>query len=159
MSTGVVQPTDRADLPVEAPLDEASTTPPRWYALVWGNRKARVGIVLLGFFVLVAVLAPVIAPYPPLKADFRAMQKPPSEKHWFGTDQVGRDTLSRVIYGSQTSLMVGNDGTACHSWSRVTSPISAMVAAWTSSATSWPTKVAPRITERRSSITSRALPR
>ena len=54
----------------------------------------------------IAVAAPVVAPYPPLKADFRAMQKPPSEKHWFGTDQVGRDTLSRVIYGSQTSLTV-----------------------------------------------------
>ena len=53
-----------------------------------------------------AVAAPVIAPYPPLKSDFRAMQKPPNEKHWFGTDQIGRDTLSRVIYGSQTSLTV-----------------------------------------------------
>ena len=48
-----------------------------------------------------AVAAPLIAPYPPLKSDFRAMQKPPSEAHWFGTDQIGRDTLSRVIYGSR----------------------------------------------------------
>ena len=56
--------------------------------------------------VVMSVAAPVIAPYPPLKSDFRAMQKPPSEKHWFGTDQIGRDTLSRVIYGSQASLTV-----------------------------------------------------
>jgi ABC-type dipeptide/oligopeptide/nickel transport system permease subunit len=49
---------------------------------------------------------PVVAPYPPLKSDFRAMQKPPDEKHWFGTDQIGRDTLSRVIHGSRTSLTV-----------------------------------------------------
>jgi ABC-type dipeptide/oligopeptide/nickel transport system permease subunit len=53
-----------------------------------------------------AVAAPLVAPYPPLKADFRAMGKPPSEKHWFGTDQVGRDTLARVIHGSRSSLTV-----------------------------------------------------
>ena len=53
-----------------------------------------------------AVYAPVLAPNPPLKSNFRAMTKPPSEEHWFGTDQVGRDTLSRVIHGSRTSLMV-----------------------------------------------------
>lgn len=56
--------------------------------------------------VIMSVAAPIIAPYPPLKSDFRAMQKPPDEKHWFGTDQIGRDTLSRVIYGSQASLTV-----------------------------------------------------
>jgi ABC-type dipeptide/oligopeptide/nickel transport system permease subunit len=53
-----------------------------------------------------AVAAPAVAPYAPLKSDFRSMQKPPSEKHWFGTDQIGRDTLSRVIYGSRASLTV-----------------------------------------------------
>lgn len=62
--------------------------------------------VVAALIVVMAVAAPVIAPYPPLKSDFRAMQKPPDEKHWFGTDQIGRDTLSRVIYGSQTSLTV-----------------------------------------------------
>src|SRR5262249_57297249 len=46
------------------------------------------------------------APCEPLKSDFRAMTKPPSEKHVFGTDQIGRDTLSRVIYGSRASLTV-----------------------------------------------------
>lgn len=62
--------------------------------------------VIAALIVATAITAPVIAPYGPLKSDFRAMQKPPSEKHWFGTDQIGRDTLSRVIYGSQTSLTV-----------------------------------------------------
>ncbi len=56
--------------------------------------------------VVMAVCAPVLAPHDPLKSNFRAMTKPPSEKNWFGTDQVGRDTLSRVIHGSRTSLMV-----------------------------------------------------
>src|SRR4029077_17264617 len=50
--------------------------------------------------------APEVAPYPPLKSDFRSMQKPPSEKHWFGTDQIGRGTLLRGIYGSRISLTV-----------------------------------------------------
>ena len=53
-----------------------------------------------------AVAAPAIAPYEPLKSDFRRMQKPPNERNWFGTDQIGRDTLSRVIYGSRSSLTV-----------------------------------------------------
>jgi len=55
---------------------------------------------------VMAIAAPVIAPYEPLKSDFRAMSKPPNERHYFGTDQIGRDTLSRVIYGSRTSLTV-----------------------------------------------------
>jgi len=55
---------------------------------------------------LMAIAAPVLAPYEPLKSDFRAMSKPPDARHYFGTDQIGRDTLSRVIYGSRTSLTV-----------------------------------------------------
>ena len=56
--------------------------------------------------VLVALAAPLIAPREPLKADFRRMSKPPDAQSFFGTDQVGRDTLSRVIYGARTSLFV-----------------------------------------------------
>jgi len=62
--------------------------------------------VVAALIIAMAAAAPATAPYPPLKSDFRAMTKPPSEKHWMGTDQIGRDTLSRVIYGSQTSLTV-----------------------------------------------------
>ncbi len=56
--------------------------------------------------VLVALAAPLVAPRDPLKADFRRMNKPPDAQAFFGTDQVGRDTLSRVIYGARTSLFV-----------------------------------------------------
>ena len=56
--------------------------------------------------IAVAVLAPVIAPYEPLKSDFRHMTKPPAAPHYLGTDQIGRDTLSRVIYGSRASLAI-----------------------------------------------------
>ena len=63
------------------------------------------GVVALAIVVM-AVAAPLIAPYEPLKSDFRAMAKPPTEKHWFGTDQIGRDVLSRVIHGARASLTV-----------------------------------------------------
>lgn len=56
--------------------------------------------------VVMALAAPVIAPRDPLKADFRRMNKPPGAEAFFGTDQVGRDTLSRVIYAARTSLFV-----------------------------------------------------
>jgi len=56
--------------------------------------------------VLVALTAPWISPRDPLKTDFRRMNKPPDAHAVFGTDQVGRDTLSRVIYGARTSLFV-----------------------------------------------------
>ena len=58
------------------------------------------------FIVFVAIAAPVLAPRDPLKADFRRMTRPPDAQSVFGTDQVGRDTLSRVIYGARTSLFV-----------------------------------------------------
>ncbi len=63
------------------------------------------GVVALAIIV-VALAAPDIAPYAPLRSDFRHMTKAPDALHWFGTDQIGRDTLSRVIYGSRTSLLV-----------------------------------------------------
>jgi len=63
------------------------------------------GAVVAAILVM-AVAAPLIAPQDPLKSDFRRMQKPPDEKSYFGTDQIGRDTLSRVIHGSRASLTV-----------------------------------------------------
>jgi peptide/nickel transport system permease protein len=62
--------------------------------------------IIAALIIGMAVAAPAIAPYPPLKSDFRAMQKPPSEAHWFGTDQIGRDIVARVIYGARSSLTV-----------------------------------------------------
>jgi peptide/nickel transport system permease protein len=61
---------------------------------------------LAAAIVVVALAAPVLVPYEPLKSDFRHMTKPPGAPHYFGTDQIGRDTLSRVIYGSRASLTV-----------------------------------------------------
>lgn len=63
------------------------------------------GLVGLGMVVM-AIAAPLVAPSDPLKTDFRRMAKPPDAQSFFGTDQVGRDTLSRVIYGARSSLVV-----------------------------------------------------
>ncbi len=72
-----------------------------------GRNKLSVGGGLVGLIVvLVALTAPWIAPREPLKADFQRMNRPPDAQSFFGTDQVGRDTLSRVMYGARTSLFV-----------------------------------------------------
>jgi peptide/nickel transport system permease protein len=63
------------------------------------------GIILL--LVLLAILAPSIAPYDPTKQSWAAVRKAPSALYWFGTDEVGRDILSRIIYGARASLMAG----------------------------------------------------
>ena len=62
--------------------------------------------VVAALIFLAAAAAPAIAPYDPLESDFMRMQVPPDAANWFGTDQIGRDTLSRVIHGSRVSLTV-----------------------------------------------------
>ena len=66
---------------------------------------ARIGALIVLIFLLVTLAAPVIVPYGPLDADFLQPLAPPSAAHLLGTDQYGRDLLSRVIYGSRTALM------------------------------------------------------
>jgi peptide/nickel transport system permease protein len=71
------------------------------------RRGALVGGAAVLFFILVAVFAPLIAPYDPLATSWSAVRKPPSWLHLFGTDEIGRDVLSRVIYGARASLLAG----------------------------------------------------
>jgi len=73
---------------------------------VRGAPMAAFWAVVVIAILFVALAADYIAPHSPLKPNFRMMTKPPNELHLFGTDQVGRDTLSRVIHGSRTSLLV-----------------------------------------------------
>ena len=68
---------------------------------------ALVGLAVVVFFIAVALAAPLIAPYDPLATDWRAVRKPPSSLHYFGTDDLGRDVLARVIWGARASLMAG----------------------------------------------------
>lgn len=69
--------------------------------------SARVGAVVTGLFVAMAVLASWVAPYDPLVPATDSILQPPSRAHPFGTDELGRDVLSRVLYGSRISLEVG----------------------------------------------------
>jgi len=71
------------------------------------NKPAMFGLVLVGIFVIAAVLAPVIAPFGPIQGSLRDGLQPPSGLHLFGTDKQGRDEFSRVLYGAQISLYVG----------------------------------------------------
>jgi len=71
------------------------------------NRGGMVGLVLCTAFVLLAIAAPLLAPHDPLATDWGALRQPPSLRYWFGTDDIGRDVLSRVIWGSRASLMAG----------------------------------------------------
>ncbi len=64
------------------------------------------GAIVLGF-VLIAIFAPLIAPYDPNASDWMAIREGPSAAHWFGTDDLGRDVLSRVIFGARASLAAG----------------------------------------------------
>ena len=64
------------------------------------------GLILVTLFVLMALAAPILAPYDPLALDVRAKLQAPSLAHWLGTDQLGRDTLSRIIYGARTALTI-----------------------------------------------------
>ncbi len=65
------------------------------------------GIIILAFFALAALAAPIISPYSPNKQVLQERLSPPSVKHIFGQDQMGRDILSRTIYGARISLIVG----------------------------------------------------
>ena len=65
------------------------------------------GLIVIAGFVAVAVLAPLVAPYSPLATSWLAIRKPPSWAHWMGTDELGRDVLSRVIFGARASMLAG----------------------------------------------------
>lgn len=71
------------------------------------NPLATVGICFIAIFVLFALLAPFIAPYDPAFIDLPNRLAPPSAHHWFGTDELGRDILSRIIFGARISMLVG----------------------------------------------------
>jgi peptide/nickel transport system permease protein len=86
----------------------ASTTWTATIALGRRNRLAAAGLVLVAVFVIFALFAPWIAPQSPSAIDLPSRLQPPSAAHWFGTDELGRDILSRLIDGSRISMLVGS---------------------------------------------------
>src|ERR687884_381107 len=71
------------------------------------NRLALAGTVIMSIFILMAIFAPLVAPYDPLQQDLTGKFAPPSRAHLMGQDELGRDILSRVIYGARISLTAG----------------------------------------------------
>lgn len=71
------------------------------------NHLAMVGLVIIVVMIVLALLAPYISPYPYEAADFKNRYATPSVEHWFGTDELGRDIFSRLLYGSRYSLRIG----------------------------------------------------
>jgi peptide/nickel transport system permease protein len=90
-----------------APVGRTSRIRSRTVRRFLSHPSAVVALCMLLFFALVAILAPVVAPYDPIKSDFLAVRQGPSAAHWMGTDELGRDLLSRLIYGARTSLLAG----------------------------------------------------
>jgi peptide/nickel transport system permease protein len=94
-------------------IDGFSAAPPRvsefkrFFRVLTNRAVVVVGLVIIIALILVAIFAPLLAPYNPYKLEIKNRLAPISMKHWLGTDTVGRDTLSRVIYGTRTSLEVG----------------------------------------------------
>ncbi len=78
----------------------------RW-AKFCRNRAAVVGLFIVLLFSLLAILAPLLPIAEPLATDWSSIRKGPSAAHWLGTDDLGRDTLSRMVWGTQASLMAG----------------------------------------------------
>lgn len=72
-----------------------------------GNKMTLAGIGILLFIVLASILAPILSPYDPTKINIVERFQGPSAAHWFGTDEVGRDILTRILYGARLSLGIG----------------------------------------------------
>ena len=92
-------------LPVEEPIGEAPWR--RALRQLIKRRAAMIGLAVVVFFILLAAAAPLVSPYDPLATNWATVRKAPSAAHLFGTDEIGRDVLARIIWGSRASLLAG----------------------------------------------------
>ena len=92
----------------ESALASAPINPARRaYRKLLRRRSAVFGAIVILIFVALAIFAPWISPYDPIATDWGAIRQAPSGAHWFGSDEIGRDVLARVIWGTQASLVAG----------------------------------------------------
>lgn len=99
----------RAWLDAEAPESALQARAGRWYQGLrglLGNPLGATGLAIVVVLVLIALLAPLLAPYDPLAQDLPARLVPPSAGHWLGTDELGRDILSRIVWGARVTLTI-----------------------------------------------------
>jgi peptide/nickel transport system permease protein len=90
---------------IESTTEQAR--PDRTFAALLRSPSGVVGLAIVGILILCAILASHLAPYDPMRMAAGPRLASPSAEHWMGTDQLGRDVLSRVIYGSRLTLMIG----------------------------------------------------
>src|SRR5688500_16244894 len=95
-----------ADAAVAAPPKELTPAQRALRRLV-RRRGAMFGLAIIVFFVVLALFATFIAPFDPIKTNWGAIRKAPTALYWFGTDELGRDVLSRIIWGTRASLLAG----------------------------------------------------
>src|SRR5450432_4179010 len=87
--------------------DELESPARRALRRLFQRKGAVVGLVVIATFIMLAMFAHWIVPYDPIATSWTLVRKPPSALHWFGTDDLGRDILTRVIYGARASLLAG----------------------------------------------------
>ncbi|MFK0161564.1 ABC transporter permease [Rhizobium sp. NPDC090279] len=90
-----------------ATAPSAKRAPNRAWRKLKANKGALVGLGIILFFTVLAILAPILPIPNPLATSWSAVRQAPSAAHWLGTDDIGRDILSRMIWGAQASLMAG----------------------------------------------------
>jgi ABC-type dipeptide/oligopeptide/nickel transport system permease subunit len=100
----VVQPIDDSTWEEIAPPYSETR---RMFSVFFRRPLPVIGLIFIVLMILTAILAPVISPYDPYKLDIMHKLQQPNPLHLLGTDSLGRDTLSRIIYGAQTSLIIG----------------------------------------------------
>jgi peptide/nickel transport system permease protein len=96
-----------ATVPVPARASDALHRRRRAFAKFARNRAALAGAAIVLVVIVVAALAPWLSPFDPVQADFLHVRSAPDAAHWFGTDELGRDILSRMIWGARASLLAG----------------------------------------------------
>jgi peptide/nickel transport system permease protein len=93
--------------PIASAADELESPAQRALRRLFARKGAVAGLVVIAAFIVLAVFAPLIVPFDPLATSWTLVRKPPSALHWFGSDDLGRDILSRVIFGTRASLLAG----------------------------------------------------
>ncbi|NHM33324.1 nickel transporter permease [Neobacillus terrae] len=96
-----------AEIPAVKPQEETVSPWKEAWQAFRKNRLALVGLGIVIFFIIIAIIAPIIAPYGFKEQQLTERLTAPSGKHWFGTDDFGRDIFSRIVYGARISLWVG----------------------------------------------------
>jgi len=101
MTDAVVGP-----VPIAA-ADELESPARRALRRLIRRKGAVAGLAVIAIFIVLALFAPWIVPYDPIATSWTLVRKPPSAQHWFGTDDLGRDTFARVVYGARASMVAG----------------------------------------------------